>query len=463
MPQPSEYLQRRKKLAEEVSEGLILLCANQPLPRNYPANSFPFRQDSTFLYFTGLDQPGFCLLIDCHTGGEILFGHDPGIEDTIWSGPQPGLREIADKNLIAGALSIKDLHDHLQVMLKKGIPLHYLPPYPPDRILFLSQLLSMSPDTIKKRYSVPLIRAVVAQREIKNEFEVREITDALDLVTGPMHKQAMKKAVSGVYEHEIVSEMQMIAAAHQLEFAYGIICSVRGETLHNENYNNILEKDQLLLIDAGVESKQHYASDITRTVPVNGRFNKQQREIYEIVLKAQLRAIDLIRPGTPYRDIHFEAAAIIAEGLKDMGIMKGDIKSAVAEGAHALFFPHGLGHMIGLDVHDMEDLGEDYVGYDQSIRRSEQFGTAYLRLAKPLKSGFVLTVEPGIYFIPALIDQWQAQGKHEAFIDYNKLDSFRNFGGVRIEDNILVTATGSEILGQPVPKTADELESFANA
>jgi Xaa-Pro aminopeptidase len=275
-----------------------------------------------------------------------------------------------------------------------------------------------------------------------------------------MHIQAMKMAREGVYEYEIVAELFKIAKAKNMEFAYQVICSVRGETLHNESHGNVLQQDQLLLVDAGVESPHHYSSDITRTTPVGGRFTSQQKEIYDLVLNAQLAAIAEIKPGKAYRDIHLLVAQIITQGLKEIGIMKGDTDLAVREGAHALFFPHGLGHMMGLDVHDMEDLGENYVGYSEKLKRSEQFGTAYLRFAKAPEPGYVLTVEPGIYFIPQLIGKWKSDNLHRDFIAYDFLEKYFNFGGVRIEDNILVTPSGNRILGKPIPKTPEEIEQL---
>ena len=277
-----------------------------------------------------------------------------------------------------------------------------------------------------------------------------------------MHILAMKMAREGVFEREIVAEMFRMAKAKDLEFAYGVICSVRGETLHNESHSNQLVKGQLLLVDAGVESPMHYASDITRTSPVGGKFTVRQREIYELVLSAQMESIKSIKPGVRYRDIHLQAAHIIAEGLKDLGLMKGNCKEAVDAGAHALFFPHGLGHMMGLDVHDMEDLGEEYVGYRDGLERSSKFGTAYLRLARELETGFVLTVEPGIYFIPSLIKKWAGEKKYTEYINYLKLDSYLDFGGIRIEDNVLVTPEGCRILGDHIPKYADEVEAVSD-
>jgi Xaa-Pro aminopeptidase len=338
---------------------------------------------------------------------------------------------------------------------------HFLDPYIAERKIQLSQLLDLPLSKLASDSSEELKRAIISQRSIKSAEEIEEIELALNQVTGPMHVMAMQKARTGIYEYEIVAEMQRMAIAKGLEFAYPIICSVRGETLHNESYHNRLQKDQLLLIDSGVESPLHYASDITRTTPVDGKFNTRQKEIYSIVLKAQSEAIDAIQPNAKYIDIHLLAAKQITYGLTELGLMKGNAEEAVQSGAHALFFPHGLGHMMGLDVHDMEDLGEDLVGYDKETQRSTQFGTAYLRMGKTLQPGNVITVEPGIYFIPPLMDKWRSEKKFTDFINYDRLSAYYSFGGVRIEDNVMITSDGKKILGNAIPKGIKEIEEIA--
>ena len=457
----NEFIRRRSELTKTIKEGVLLLAANQVLPRNYAGNVLPFRQDSSFLYYTGIDRPDLLLLIDCQSGDVFLAGNDLTVEGAVWSGPQPTLLELAEKAGIEHILSPSKLKNVLNDYKQKKHTIHYLPPYTAQKILLFSGLLDCQYDEVVPGASAQLIDAVIAQRSVKSEAEISEIESALDQVTGPMHELAMKMAVEGRYEHEIVAEMYRLAKEKDLEFAYPVICSVRGEVLHNESHKNRLQNGQLLLIDAGVESQNHYASDITRTTPVGGKFNSQQKEIYEIVLSSQLKAIENLQPGIPYRDIHFEAARNMTDGLKLLGLMKGDTQDAVNAGAHALFFPHGLGHMLGLDVHDMEDLGEDRVGYDESVTRNPQFGTAYLRMAKKLKPGYVLTVEPGIYFIPALIGQWQGQRKLDQFINYGMLEKYRNFGGIRIEDNVVITGTGSRVLGKPIKKTVSEIETLS--
>jgi Xaa-Pro aminopeptidase len=304
-----------------------------------------------------------------------------------------------------------------------------------------------------------LIKAVVAQRNTKIPQEIEQMGQAHE-VTYEMYTTAMKMAKSGVYERELAGRMEGICLAAGCYLAFPTILTINGQILHNHYHGNQLADGKLLVMDAGAESPMHYASDITRTVPVGGKFMPHQKEIYELVLSAQDKAILSMRPGIKFKDIHVQCAKDIVAGLKSIGLMKGDTEAAVEAGAHALFFPHGLGHMIGLDVHDMENLGEDHVGYDRTVERSSQFGLAYLRMAKELVPGYVLTVEPGIYFIPALIDQWEAEKKHDQFINYEKIKAYRDFGGIRIEDYVLVTEEGRRVLGKSIPKTVEEIEGI---
>jgi Xaa-Pro aminopeptidase len=454
------FKERRNILAGKAGNGIILLAANKHLPRNYPGNIMPFRQDSSFLYYTGIENPNIYCVIDCDSGEETVFGQEPTIEDTIWSGSLEGLKEIAFRAHIHATQSIEQLSGLLTKAKSAKRRVHYLPPYTSDRLTELSNFFGINQQEAKSAISVELIRAVVSQRMYKSEEEVNEVETALNLATGPMHIAAMKMARAGVYEYHIVAELYKLAKEQNMEMAYPVICSVRGEVLHNESHVNKLKEGQLLLIDAGVESLMHYASDITRTAPVGGKFSNKQKEIYEIVLAAQLQAIETLKPGITYRDVHLNAALTIAEGLKQIGLMKGDLNEAVQAGAHALFFPHGLGHMLGLDVHDMEDLGENVVGYGDELQRSSQFGTANLRLARTLEPGFLFTVEPGIYFIPNLIRLWESEKKHHQFINYSALHSYLDFGGIRIEDNIFITSSGARILGRPIPKSVIEIEAL---
>jgi Xaa-Pro aminopeptidase len=452
------YEQRRNTLRKQVGSGLIVLLGNGESPMNYAANPYHFRQDSHFLYFFGLDLPGFAGVLDVDENKDYLYGDDFTIDDIIWTGPQPTVKELAGKVGVKVTGTTAELTEAIAGSLQKGRRVHFLPPYRADNALRLSRLTGIRPDFLNQYKSVELIRGIVEQRSVKSPQEIEEIEKALGICYD-MYIQAMKMAKPGIYEYEIVGRMEGIVGSNGTHMAFPTILSVHGETLHNHQHGNRLKAGDLMVIDSGCESPEHYASDITRTIPIGGLFDARQREIYEIVLAAQLLAIRETKPGKAYKDVHLRVATLMVTGLKDLGLMKGDIREAVREGAHALFYPHGLGHMMGLDVHDMEDIGEDFVGYNQQVKRSDQFGLAYLRLAKKLKPGYVFTVEPGIYFIPALIDQWKSEKKFTQFINYQKLESYRQSGGIRIEDDILVTAKGSRVLGKPIPKTASDIES----
>ncbi len=449
------YLKRRKILVEELAnKGILLLFGNIEVPRNYKSNPFRFRQDSNFLYYIGIDQPNMAATIDTTSGEVVLYGVDLTAEDTIWIGDQPKLSEWAAKSGIDKVRDINTLSYHLQ----RAKNLKYLPPYPADRRNYLAKLYFKTAPEVENDYSIEFIQAVVKQRSIKSDEEVAQIEDSLNRATSKLHIEAMKMSLPGEYEYRIAGAIESIMLKNLCTPAYNTICSVRGEILHNLNSHNQLQKGQLLLVDAGAENEMHYASDITRTTPVGGRFSQQQKEIYQIVLEAQNKSIQGLKPGITYKSLHLNAAKIIAQGLIDLGLISGGVEDVVQAGAHALFFPHGLGHMIGLDVHDMEDLGEDNVGYNQNIVRSEQFGTAYLRLGRELLPGFVVTVEPGIYFIPQLIQKWRHERRFVKMINYTKLEDYMNFGGIRIEDNILITKENYRILGAPIPKGIDEIE-----
>ncbi len=459
---PTEvYINRRKKLKTKLCDGIGLFLGNTDVPFNYPANIYPFRQDSTFLYFFGLDQPNLAAIIDFESGEEIIFGNELTIDDIIWMGKLPTIKELAAKVGVNKTEPFIKLYEYLSSALAKGRKIHFLPPYRGETKHQLEQLLGIKYDFLKNYASVELIKAVVELRSVKDEFEIAEIERMVD-VAYEMHTLAMKMAKPGVREMEIAGAIQGVSLSYEGPVSFPVIVTINGQTLHNNYYGNFLEEGRMLVVDAGAESQLHYASDITRTTPVGGKFNDRQKDIYSIVLEANKKAIEDIKPGKPYRDTHLLAAKIIAQGLKDLGLMKGNIDEAVEQGAHALFFPHGLGHMLGLDVHDMEGLGEDYVGYDEHYRRSTQFGLAFLRLAKPLQVGYVLTVEPGIYFIPDLIDLWKQEGKFTDYINYDKVEKFKDFGGIRIEDDILVTETGAKVLGKPIPKEIDEVEKICN-
>ncbi|GIV31014.1 MAG: Xaa-Pro aminopeptidase [Saprospiraceae bacterium] len=455
------YRSRREKLAKDTGTGLLLFPGNGEVGMNYAGNPYPFRQDSNFLYFFGIDRPGLFAVLDADSGKSTLFGDELTMEDIVWIGPQPSLQELAERVGIEEVLPLAQLEAWIEKVRSAGRTLHFTPPYRADNLILLRKLAGIEEEALKNRASEGMIKAIVAQRACKSAEEVAAIEEAVN-ITRSMHIAVMQAAAEGKKESELAGIALGIAYAMGRGVAYGIILSVNGHILHNHYHGNTLQKGQLVLGDFGAEGPACYAGDITRTFPVDKRFTARQRDIYQIVLDAEQQAIDSLRPGLKYFDVHMAASRTIAEGLKNLGLMKGDVDEAVAQGAHALFFPHGLGHMLGLDVHDMEDLGENYVGYAGELERSTQFGTAYLRLARSLQPGFVLTVEPGIYFIPELIDQWRSEGRFKDFIDYEKLEAYRNFGGVRIEDDVLITDDGHRLLGKPIPKTIDEVEALRN-
>ena len=451
------YWQRRKMLRDLLGDGIILIPGNEESSMNYRANTYHFRQDSSFLYFFGIDKPGFYGVCDVDSEKDILYGNDFDIDDIIWMGEQPAVSDLAAGVGIESSASLNDLGDFLKKALQSGRKVHLLPPYRGDHMLELTKLMGVDGEGLSKLVSQELIAAVVKLRSIKDQYEIIEIEKAVD-VAWIMHTTAMKMAYPGNYERELAGAIEGIALSHGGPVSFPVILSMDGQTLHNHYHGNELREGRMVVCDAGAETAMCYASDITRTFPVGGKFSTRQSDIYNIVLKANTETIKASIPGRTYREVHLMAARIIASGLKDLGLMKGNLDEAVAAGAHALFFPHGLGHMLGLDVHDMEGLGENYVGYNESLKRSEQFGLAYLRLGRELEPGFVVTNEPGCYFIPALIDQWKGEQKHAQFINYDQVEKYRGFGGVRIEDDVLITDSGSKVLGTPIPKTVDEVE-----
>ena len=453
------YQLRRKRLKEQVGKGLILLLGNEQSSMNYKDNPYHFRQDSNFLYFFGMDRPGLVGMIDIENDRDTIFGAEPSIDDIVWLGPQRTLSEQAAEVGIAHTAPLEAIRPALESAQSKHQLIHFPPPYRPENTWKLSAWLNMPYLTIKDHASVSLIRAIVAQRSIKSPEEVAEIELAVD-ITSQMHLAAIRGAREGMSEAQLAGVLHGIAISSGGDLAFPIILTVNGQVLHNHYGKTIMRDGQLAICDSGAENALHYAGDLTRTFPVAKKFSALQKEMYEVVLGAQQAATEALRPGILFRDVHLIACEKLAEGLKAAGLMKGDPKEAVAAGAHAQFFQCGLGHMMGLDVHDMEDLGEPYVGYSDTLKKSTEFGLKSLRLGRELEPGFVVTVEPGLYFIPELMDRWGAEKKFEAFINYDKLKAFRSFGGIRIEDDYLVTAEGSRLLGKPLPKKAEEIEAL---
>lgn len=456
---PDVYTERRNRLRKEVSGGLALFLGNQEAAMNYPANTYSFRQDSNFSYFFGLDHPDLTGIIDLDGSRDIIFGNDVDIDDIIWMGKQPTMKDQASLAGVMEVMPSASLAGFIADALKANKPVHFLPPYRGETYIQLHSLLGIPVADIRKSASPKLILGVVNLRMVKDALEVAEIEKMVD-VAYEMHTTAMKMAKPGVVEREIAGTMEGIALSKAHGVSFPIILTINGQTLHNHHHGNVLKTGRMLVSDAGAESELLYSSDITRTMPVGGKFDARQKLIYEIVLKANNDAIAAAKPGVPFKDVHLLAALAVTDGLKAAGIMKGDTKEAVLKGAHTMFFPHGLGHPMGMDVHDLEGLGENVVGYDEEVQRSKEFGLAFLRFGRKLREGYVMTIEPGIYFIPELIDVWKAENKHAEYINYDEVEKYRDFGGVRIEDDILITSTGCRVLGKPIPKTVAEIEGM---
>lgn len=455
------YIQRRNALKKTVKDGILLFLGNNEAPMNYPSNTYHYRQDSHFIYFFGIQLDHLAAVIDLDEDKEIIFGDNYTIDDIIWMGNQPTIEALAGQCGVTHTQSLANLINYLQKAQSSGRKIHYLPPYRDDNKIFLHHTLGIAFDALKQKASIEFIKGVVSLREVKDDEELQEMEKACNLGVD-MHMAAMRYCKVGKLERELSGMIEGIALSGGNGVSFPVILSQNGETLHNHNHEQKLENGRMLLVDAGAELKTGYSSDYTRSFPVSGRFTQKQKEIYEIVLKANLEAIAMAKPGLNYFDVHLQATTIIAKGLTQLGLMKGNAEEAAKVGAHALFMPHGLGHMLGLDVHDMEDLGENYVGYTEYIQRSSIFGHGSLRCGKTLKKGFVLTVEPGIYFIPQLISIWEKENKFVEYINYDKVKSYIGFGGIRIEDDIVITDTACRVIGRPLPKKVTEIESLMN-
>ncbi|SOE20835.1 Xaa-Pro aminopeptidase [Spirosomataceae bacterium TFI 002] len=451
---PAEtYKKRREQLLSQLNGGVYLIMGNNESPMNCKDNTYRFRQDSNFLYFFGLNIPNVAATLDASTGNVTLYGNDFSVVDVIWMGQQATMKELGAQ---VGVENTKPF-SALATDLKNDV--NYLPPYRHDRVIFLADILKKSTTEISSEFSVPLIEAVVKLRSVKDDLEIAEMTEAVN-ISRELHINAMQIVASGKKEYEIVAEIYATAKRSNCYLAYPAICTVNGQTLHNHYHGNTLQESDLFLNDSGAENDMCYSGDITRTIPVSKRFSNQQKDIYNLVLKMEEDCIADLKPGLLNRDSHLAANRIMLNGLKEQGLVKGDVDTMVELGVGGLFMPHGLGHMIGLDVHDMEDLGEKYVGYREGLERSTQLGLKSLRLAKELEEGFVITVEPGIYFIPELIKKWRAEKMFTDFINYEKLENYYDFGGIRIEDDVLITAEGSQVLGKRIPKTTEEIEGL---
>lgn len=453
------YVNRRLALKKMIDNGVALFLGNAESPINYADNTFPFRQDSTFLYFFGIRQPNLVGVIDFESGDDFVYGDDADIDDIIWTGPVPSVADYASKCGVDRTGSLRQLDEYLKNVTRQGRKVHYLPPYKADNMLQLGSLLGVNATEVGNGFSMELVKAVIDLRATKSSEEIDEIENAC-AIGYEMHVSAMHLVRTATNEREIHSVVDSIPLKYGGQLSFATILSQNGQTLHNHSHNLPLQSGRLMLVDAGAETALGYASDFTRTFPVNGKFTQRQKEIYQIVLDTNERALQLSRPDVTYQSVHLECCKVIASGLKDLGLMKGDVDEAVASGAHALFLPHGLGHMMGLDVHDMENLGQIYVGYNNETRPIEQFGTSSLRMGRKLQPGFVVTDEPGIYFIPELVAKWKREHINEQFINFDKVEKYLDFGGIRIEDDILVTENGARRLGKTrVPATIEDVEN----
>lgn len=450
------YVLRRAQLKKAIGTGILLFLGNDEMGLNYEDNAFRYRQDSTFLYFFGLSFAGLNAIIDVDNDREIIFANELTIDDIVWMGTQPTVHEKAEMVGISDTRPYEALADYLHQAIQHHQTIHYLPPYRPEHKLKLMEWLGLPP--AHQVGSVPMIRAIVDQRNHKTAEEIEEIERACD-VTADMHTTAMRVIRPGMYEYEVVAEMNRIAQMHNCELSFPTIATINGQTLHNHYYGNRIKPGDLFLIDAGAELPSGYCGDMSSTVPADKTFSPRQREVYEIQNRMHLESVKALRPGIPYMEVYELSARVMVEGLKELGLMKGNAEDAVREGAHALFYPHGLGHMMGLDVHDMENFGEKWVGYNGQ-EKSTQFGRKSQRLAIPLEPGFVHTVEPGIYFIPELIDRWKGEKKFTDFVNYDKVEAYKDFGGIRNEEDYLITETGARRLGKKIPLTPEEVEAL---
>ena len=458
----SVYINRRKALREKVGSGLILILGNNEAPANFPDNTYKFRQDSTFLYFFGHSHPGFAGVLDVDADEDYFFGDDVTMDDIIWMGPQPSVKELGERVGVEKSFPFARLKDFVGKAISQRRKIHFLPPYRHDNMMLLEDLTGIRASMTRQHASVELIKAVVALRSVKEACEIEEIDKACN-IGYEMHTAAMRLCKPGVSEQYIAGILDGIASSYGNMVSFATILTQNGQTLHNHDHSHILEAGRQMLTDAGAESVTNYCSDHTRTVPVGGKFTPRQLDVYNIVLACHGKALEMARPGVTYKSVHLEVCKVLAQGLKDLGLMKGNVDEAVAAGAHALFLPHGLGHMMGIDVHDMEDLGQIYVGYDDEIRPSDQFGLASLRMGRRLQEGFVITDEPGCYFIPALIDKWRAENINSEFLNFDAIDKFKDFGGIRLEDDILITPEGSRFTGEKhIPITIEEVEKIMN-
>ncbi len=450
------YIERREALMASVGSGLILLVGNDESPINYKDNTYPFRQDSTFLYYFGLSRTGLCATLDADKGEVVIYGNEITIDDLVWMGSIPSIKAQAGDVGVSTVKSQSALNAVVAQSYKSGKTIHVLPAYRAEHTLKYAELFDINPSEVAAKVSEALCFAVANQRNYKTEEELAEINSAVD-TSVLMHKMAMRMAEPGATERSIFSALEHIALKAGAGTSFPTIATINGQTLHNHHYGNTLKDGDLFLVDAGASTWSAYAGDLSSTIPVSGKFDTRQSEIYELALASHKKAVEMLAPGIPFKEVYYASARVIVEGMKGLGLMKGDTELALEKGAHAMFFPCGLGHMMGMDVHDMENIGESIVGYGGE-KKSTQFGVKSLRLGRKLEPGFVLTIEPGIYFIPELMDLWQKEKINTEFFNFEKLMTYRDFGGIRNEEDYLITPNGSQLLGSiKKPMSAEEV------
>ena len=450
------YVERRKKLKENFKDGIILIMGNDFSPLDCPDNTYPFIQDATFKYYFGIDHNGLIGMIDIDKNKEIIFGNDFTMSDIIWMGKQKYLKDLAKDVGIENFVEKEEIKKYLEN--RKNI--RFTNQYRADNIMYLSSILNISPFEFDKYTSFDLVKAIIKQRNIKDRVEIQEIERAVD-VTKEMHLAAMRNVKAGMKEYELVAEVEREPRKYNAYYSFQTILTKNGQILHNHNHSNVLKDGDLVLLDCGALSDEIYCGDMTTTFPVSGKFTERQKTIHNIVRDMFDKAKDLARAGITYKEVHLEVCKVLAENMKKLGLMKGNIEGAVGAGAHALFMPHGLGHMMGMTVHDMENFGEINVGYAEGEKKSTQFGLSSLRLAKKLEVGNVFTIEPGIYFIPDLFEKWKSEKLHQEFLNYDEIEKYMDFGGIRMERDILIQEDGtSRILGDKFPRTANEIEEY---
>ncbi len=459
MFETSVYETRRETLCSKVGSGLVLLLGNEEVGMNYADNTYDYRQDSTFLYYFGHSLPGLAAVIDVDSHEAVLYGNDPSIDDIVWTGPLPTISELAGRVGVKKSGSLARLQEDVRAAIASGRKVHFLPQYRYRSQVWIQDMMGISPALQKEYASLELIKAVVAMRAVKEAREVEEIEKACK-VGQEMQLIAMRLGKAGVSEKYIAGQVDGVALSYGAKPAFPTILTQRAATLHIHSHDGILKDGNLVLNDCGAESMRNYCSDYSRSWPVSGKFTTRQREIYDIVYKSYTRALELAKPGVTYMYVHYEACKVLFDGLKELGLTRGDTDAAVAAGAHSLFFPCGLGHMMGMDVHDMENLDQINVGYDEEVRPRTEFGIKSLRMGRRLQPGFVMTDEPGIYFIPELIDRWKADGTCAEFLNFPAIEKYKDFGGLRVEDDILITETGSRFLGGHLINSADEIEEY---